>query len=589
MSEALTAEQQSVVDAPMAALSVIACAGSGKTKTAVHRLAAMRRSLGASRGRVALLSFSNVAVDTFRQAYQLLANEFPDGVGRERVEISTLDGFITSAILRAHAHRTMGAKRAPYLVTGDESFLAGFTFKGKSFPIGVAKLQVVIEGGQERFSYTEFESVVDVDAATASALISRLGKTGAYTHDHGRYWAYRTLKENPKLLKALVRRFPYVLIDEAQDIGSVHQAILQLLIDAGCCVTLIGDPNQGIYEFAGATGAFLRDYGTRAGVISFALQRNFRSVPTIVNLANALCSRSDVAVRAAPGPSSGAYFIGYKSDEHAHLLTAFQGAAALVGADIGRSAVLCRARALAVQIRGHNPTAGQGAVKWFAEAAVLRDRKKDLAKAFRLVATAISSLLEEPDPGLVSSITPASNVGHAKELRREIWAFTRAPSTGLPSASLDADTAWHPLLLKRVKGLLDRLDAGFGLKPVEKIGPRLKKTALPSGPLLAARDLADDDQVTLRVDTVHQAKGESLDAVLYVTERRHVDALLAGVDSELGRIGYVAATRARDLLWVAVPANALAELRPLLLAKGFQEAGAGSAVPVGPTGRSMGA
>lgn len=66
----------------------------------------------------------------------------------------------------------------------------------------------------------------------------------------------------------------------------------------------------------------------------------------------------------------------------------------------------------------------------------------------------------------------------------------------------------------------------------------------------------------IRVDTVHQAKGESLDAVLYLATKEHVSALLAGMDSELGRIGYVAATRARNLLRVGVPANALAELRP---------------------------
>lgn len=76
---ALTPEQQAVVDAPMVALCVIACAGSGKTKTAVHRLVQMRRNLGDARGRVALLSFSNVAVDTFRKAYSDLGSNLPSG------------------------------------------------------------------------------------------------------------------------------------------------------------------------------------------------------------------------------------------------------------------------------------------------------------------------------------------------------------------------------------------------------------------------------------------------------------------------------------------------------------------------------
>ncbi|WP_260434497.1 UvrD-helicase domain-containing protein [Burkholderia sp. Bp9090] len=119
----LTPDQQEVVDAPMEALCVIACAGSGKTKTAVHRLVQMRRNLGEARGRVALLSFSNVAVDTFRKTYDDLTSNLPSSAGRSRVDIDTLDGFITTNIIRPHGHRTMRSTRAAFLVTGGESFL----------------------------------------------------------------------------------------------------------------------------------------------------------------------------------------------------------------------------------------------------------------------------------------------------------------------------------------------------------------------------------------------------------------------------------------------------------------------------------
>ena len=89
-----------------------------------------------------------------------------------------------------------------------------------------------------------------------------------------------------------------------------------------------------------------------------------------------------------------------------------------------------------------------------------------------------------------------------------------------------------------------------------------------------------DEELRGKTDEFRErvAKGESLDAVLYVAAKDHVQALLAGVDSEVGRIGYVAVTRARNLLWLAVPSNALKELRPALLASGFQEAGIAVAV-----------
>lgn len=262
----LSAEQLAIIDAPLEPMSVVACAGSGKTRTAVRRLAEIRKRLGDHRGRIALLSFSNVAVDTFRQSYQSLAKDLPPGIRRDRVEIDTLDGFITGNVLRSHAHRTMGATQAAFLVMGGESFLNGFTFKTSTYPLSIAKMQVGVRAGAVYFYHAINEQTVEMDTAYAAGIVHRLGRTGAYTHNLGRYWCFRVLLEQPAVLRALARRYPHILIDESQDIGTLHQAILEQLIKAGTQVSLIGDPYQGIYEFAGANGKFLTQYGQRAGV-----------------------------------------------------------------------------------------------------------------------------------------------------------------------------------------------------------------------------------------------------------------------------------------------------------------------------------
>lgn len=574
----LTPEQQDIVDAPMVPLCVIACAGSGKTKTAVHRLVQIRRNLGEARGRVALLSFSNVAVETFSKAYDRLASSLPSSVGRSRVDIDTLDAFITTNIIRPHGHRTMNSTQGAFLVNGGAAFLEGFKFPTSSFPQSINKLQLVLKNGAEVFFYIYKDKVELVDTSLARNLIERLGRTGAYTHDLGRYWVYRILKERPELLKAMARRYPQIVIDEAQDIGSVHQAILELLISAGSCVTLIGDPNQGIYEFAGADGMFLSDYHQRAGVMQYSLKRNFRSNPRIVDLANDLCGRADIAERSKPSTPHGAFFTSYIRNQHAHLIAAFHGAIIATGADIKHSAVLCRARSLAEMLRGEAP-AGQGLVKIFAAAAVLRDQQKDFLGAFQRVAVALVALMDNAPLSLVNQITQPSSNPDDKELRKAVWAFTRDADSGLPSSSLVANVQWHPLLLARVKLLLSNLETNFGLMQAKNIGRKLSTRELPNTPLASAEGLADSDATTLRIDTVHKAKGESLDAILYMANKEHAQAMLEGVTSEIGRIGYVAATRARDLLWVAVPRSALDELRPKLLAKGFEEIGIVAATP----------
>lgn len=578
----LSPEQQAIVDAPLVPLAVVACAGSGKTFAAVHRLLEVRRRLGEARGRAALLSFSNVAVNTFRDSYRPLVESLPAGAGRQRVEIDTLDGFLTSNILRPHASRTMGCPRAPFLITGVESFLENKDFKfwaqpakGDAYPVPRADIGNVVanvRGSVAQFHYRKRNALIQITNGTA--VVARLGQIGAYTHNLGQYWALRTLQSQPLIRAAMARRYPHIIVDESQDIGTIHQAILLELVAAGSQVSLIGDPSQGIYEFAGADGTFLRDYGKQAGVRSYPLTRNYRSVPSVVALANALSNRGDTADRAVPELSHGAFFIAYRPVDRDKLIVAFQAEILSAGLSIERSAIVCRGTAMVESVVGTEAAMGQGLIKQFARAAVLRDKRLDYLGAFKTVAGCITGLLQKPGDGWLASLIQPTRHPEMKSIRREIWTFTRNPDQGLPASSLVADTQWHPLLVPRVKTLLDHLQKQFGLVPADNVGSKLKKTKLLNRPLQPAVDLATEQQPILRVDTVHKVKGESLDALLYLAEKDHVEALLRGVDTELGRIGYVAATRARNLLWLAIPSAALPALRPALVAKGFAEVGA---------------
>ncbi|UUS13712.1 UvrD-helicase domain-containing protein [Stenotrophomonas sp. CD2] len=227
-------------------------------------------------------------------------------------------------------------------------------------------------------------------------MAARLAAHGGYTHELARYWSLEVLKQQPAILAALVRRYPYLLVDEAQDIGTLHQALIERLIAAGANVTLIGDPNQGIYEFMGATGQFLVDYGKRAGVATASLTTNYRSVPEILDRANALSERQDNPHRDAPDSHHGAYFTSYKDADEERLIAAFHTRIEAAALCASRSAVLCRAGADVRRLNGSDGAPGVGAVKLLAQAATLRDGKSDYNGAFKLVVGALMSLLDNP-------------------------------------------------------------------------------------------------------------------------------------------------------------------------------------------------
>jgi superfamily I DNA/RNA helicase len=567
-------QQRDVIEESLVALCVIACAGSGKTFTAVRRLDTVRSRIESTRGHVALLSFSNVAVDVFARTY------FED-VGikshakSSRICIETFDGFITTKILRAHASRTMKCSCMPFLITGGEEFLSNPKHQfwspanGRKIPQDINKVEVQYNSGNIEFHARYFATTVPIEDGLAT--VERLGKIGAYSHALGRYWAFEVLRREPKILAALAHRYPQIIVDEAQDVGSLHIAILELLAGAGSQITLIGDPNQAIFEFCGADGAYLRNYLSRTGVESKNLAINYRSVPRIVAVANSLTKRTDTADRAEPEEDNGAYFVPFAKGDENTLIAAFQQAIAGAGLSIGKSAIVCRATKKKQELRNFGSEFGQGVTKLFAAAAMARDSAADYQEAFRIAVRAVVGLLKNPPRQLCTGIQDTSRYPEFRGIRRVVWEFTRNAETGLPAATLKAESEWHPKLVQRAKALLKLIETKFNYSPMDKIGSRLKKTKLPDEPMLSSQANKSVIDLALRVETIHGVKGESLDAVLYLADKDHVKAMIDGTSTELGRIGYVALTRACNLFWLGLAKEDSQTCRDALLQHGFVE------------------
>ncbi len=563
----LSKEQIDIIEAPLGPIAVTACAGSGKTATAIRRLIAIRQKMQNSRGRVVLLSFSNVAVNTFNAGYAELAAGLPDDANRRRVEVDTLDGFFTKHILRPHAYRTMAAPQAAYLVSGSEPFLTRFKYWREGHPpLPLKDIKISIPDGDFVF-YSDVRNDLEIlDKGKVLKIIHDLGRLGAYTHEIGRYWVYRTLDSQPAVLRALAARYPQILVDESQDLGTLHKEILKLLITAGVQVTLIGDVNQGIYGFAGADGEFLKSYEDRAEVTGYKLTRNYRSLPSIINIANILSGRQDEPYRQRE--HGGAYFIGYKDSELPKLIDAFKAHIDELCMQHQDAVLLCRGADRAAVIAGWTAPPGQGMVKVLAGASLLRDQHSNYHGCFNLVCRAILSLLEDIPHGISSRLQGVSHDAEMKGLKRLLWCFSRNADLGLPSSALVAKTDWHSKLLTNVKMLLAEIEKHYGYKVAGNVGTKLTKKLLPNQTLASAVSAQGHG---LRVETVHQVKGESIGAVMYMAKKSNIKALLSGIGDEEGRIGYVAITRAKNLFWLAVPQSCLKELKEDLIKVGFQE------------------
>src|SRR5947209_3082662 len=100
------------------------------------------------------------------------------------------------------------------------------------------------------------------------------------------------LQEHPGVRQQLQQKYQHILVDEFQDINRASGVLLRELAGDTRHVWVVGDANQAIYGFRGASPAnianFCNDY---ADAVVLPLNRNYRSRPDIVSFADAFRSR----------------------------------------------------------------------------------------------------------------------------------------------------------------------------------------------------------------------------------------------------------------------------------------------------------
>jgi DNA helicase-2/ATP-dependent DNA helicase PcrA len=101
------------------------------------------------------------------------------------------------------------------------------------------------------------------------------------------------LKAEPRALSHVQSQYRFFTVDEYQDISPLQHALLDQWLGSHAELCVVGDPNQTIYSFTGASSEFLRSFQDRfPGANVVDLTTNYRSSKQIVAFANRLTSDS---------------------------------------------------------------------------------------------------------------------------------------------------------------------------------------------------------------------------------------------------------------------------------------------------------
>ena len=557
LSQNPTAQQKDAIFADELEFLLRASPGSCKTWTSCRRFIWRGANWHHKVGGLALLSFTNTAIREFHEATikvgrrELLSN--PNYVG-------TFDSFVERFVITPFGHLINGSAKRPKL------FLAPRPGDWKN-----KKLQgwTEVSGGQKRpvpaWAIIPFPDNGKVAFRASSRFggktltfqwgnpVAEFFRLGYYTHAQRVYLACRILFDRPHIAHCLARRFPEIIVYEAQDTNIWLLILLNLLREKGTKVTLVGDPDQCIYEFSMADATSLPALKEKWKIPEMPLSRSFRCNNAIAQTVRHISGNGKFD---GCGESANEHCIPLivrgKDNAHSECISSFEVHLDRAGISQGNSAILCRAHQQLEAIRGVvNYTALKGLTKEMALAAFHRDVRKDYKKSFQIVEHAIREMIDEPDFWDALDEDPEGEA--SARFKLTLWKFTKSKDA-LPSVG-ESGTVWIDQLKTNLAPLLQEL----GITNIPKLGQKIRKTGLDQQQLALPLFQPQTLFPPIRQETIHQVKGESIDAVLVLGSTKFFNAVVTAIEggenTEERRLAYVAMTRARHALVVGLPAS----------------------------------
>jgi DNA helicase-2/ATP-dependent DNA helicase PcrA len=272
---------------------IVAGAGSGKTRALTHRVAYLIREQGVSPYAILAITFTNKAAREMAERVEgLLGERIASGMW-----ILTFHSACARILRREHEHLGLPSSFTIYDEGDTERLVSGvlkdLNIDPKRFPpramaaaIGKAKDHVV---GADEFAGAAGNFYEQTIAKVYSAYEERKRAAGALDFDDLIAETVRLFREHPEVLAHYQERFPFILIDEYQDTNRAQYQLVNLLAAKYRNVCVVGDADQGVYSWRGATIQnlldFERDYPDAA---VFLMEQNYRSTSNILAVANAL-------------------------------------------------------------------------------------------------------------------------------------------------------------------------------------------------------------------------------------------------------------------------------------------------------------
>ncbi len=302
LTDGLNPPQREAVEHRGSPLLIVAGAGSGKTRVLTRRIAHLLRSGEALPGEILAITFTNKAAAEMKERVEDLV-----GPVARSMWVSTFHSACVRILRREHAAAGLTSSFSIYdsadslrLITNIAKDLGLDTKKNP--PRGIARRISTLKNDlmdpldvadQAEAAKDPWERSV---AQIYTAYTERLRQANAVDFDDLIGLTVVLLRENPAIRESYRRRFRHVLVDEYQDTNPAQYALVRELAgeDPRADLTVVGDSDQSIYAFRGATirniVEFEQDFPSARTIV---LEQNYRSTQNILAAANAVIEENE--------------------------------------------------------------------------------------------------------------------------------------------------------------------------------------------------------------------------------------------------------------------------------------------------------
>lgn len=534
----LDEDQRRAATAPRGPVCILAGAGTGKTRTITYRIANMvdqgfvnpqrvlavtftARAAGEMRDRLRMMGVAGVQAQTFHAAARRQLKYFWPQVAGD-LPWTLLDNKFP---LVARAVRSVGLDNSKDMI---RDVLAEIEW-AKSALVSAEDYESVI---------AETDRTAPADAAKVAEAFRRYEKAKAtpdmmhLDFDDLLMHIAGAIENVPAIAETFREQYRTFVVDEYQDVTPLQQRVLNAWLGDRDDLTVVGDANQTIYSFNGASPEYLLNFSRSYpdGTI-VKLQRDYRSTPQVTDLANrvigkatgrAAGTRLELQGMREPGPEP--TFKAYESEENEAQEVAGQVLTLLnQGVPASEIAILYRINAQSEQFEQALADAGvvyqvRGGEGFF--------RRPEILEAIRVLiaATRRDDLPEDP-------------VAIARA------AFVELGLSATEPQGAQARERWQSL--NALVGLIEKIVESIpGIDLNGVLGELRRRSTDKQAPAMEGVTLA----------TVHAAKGLEWDAVFLVGLSEKLmpinHAIKAGNEQieEERRLFYVGITRAREHL-----------------------------------------